>query len=313
MYRETASALRSLKFEIRSVQQCDAIPTLRKKDSKLRKCVGEILNTGKLKALEELSKRPDVQSCTELSGIWGVGPVTARSLFDQGYRSIVDLRTRAPKSLLTPAQWVGLKHYEDFKQRVPREEVSVIATAVREAANTFLHDEVHCYCVGSFRRGKPTSGDIDVLVECKDATHSKDLLMHILKDLHAGSPSPRSGILTDDLLVSDNTYMGVARLLKPLHENTDTNDKAQLPPHRRIDIKVYASEHLPTALLYFTGSDKFNRSMRLWAKINGFNLQDKGLFRDRDCAIASKVPLTSERDVFTVLGLRYVPPERRDV
>jgi len=309
MYDQAASALRSLNFQVTSVNECDVIPMLRKPDSKIRKYVAEILNTGRLKALEELRKRPDVRSCVELSGIHGVGPVTARKLFDQGYKSVDDLRRRAPESLLTPAQWVGLKHYEDFKKRIPREEVSYIATAVREAANTFIHDEVHCYCVGSFRRGKDTCGDIDVLVECKVESRTRDLLLHILNDLKPGSKSPRSGIIVDDLLVGDVSYMGVAALPRPPGASSD----APPPTRRRVDIKVYTSAQLPTALLYFTGSDKFNRSMRLWAKLKGFNLQDKGLFRDRDQAERSRVRVASEEDVFRALDLDYVSPDRRNV
>ena len=234
--------------------------------------------------------------------------MTARKLFDKGFASIADLRARAPADLLTAPQTIGLKYYEEFQERIPREEVSVIATAVREAANTFMKDEVRCYCVGSFRRGKATSGDIDVLVECKDWSLANELLIHILNDLRPGGPSPRSGILTDDLLVGDVSYMGVAALLRPLSPNDE-----KPPTHRRIDIKVYDVESLPTALLYFTGSDKFNRSMRLWAKRKGFNLQDKGLFADRSQALASRVRARSEEDVFDALGLDYVPPESRNV
>jgi DNA polymerase/3'-5' exonuclease PolX len=38
---------------------------------------------------------------------------------------------------------------------------------------------------------------------------------------------------------------------------------------------VYAPEALPFALLYFTGSDYFNRSMRWWAKKKGISLNDE--------------------------------------
>jgi len=36
--------------------------------------------------------------------------------------------------------------------------------------------------------------------------------------------------------------------------------------HRRLDLKVYPPEEDAYALLYFTGSDHFNRSMRHYAK-----------------------------------------------
>lgn len=308
-YAAAASALRSLNFEVQSIDQVDVIPMLKKRDGKIRKYVQEILTTGKLTALQSLRQRPDVKSCVELSGIHGVGPVTARKLFDKGYKSLADLRAPGvPRDTLTPTQWIGLKYYEEFKQRIPREEVSHIATAVREAANTFMKDEVRCYCVGSFRRGKADSGDVDVLVECRDVSLANDLLMHILNDLRAGSPSPRSGILTDDLQVGDVQYMGVAALQQPLR----ADDQAP-PVHRRIDIKVYETDAFPTALLYFTGSDKFNRSMRLWAKRKGYALQDKGLFRDRSEAAASRVRVRDEKDIFDALQLDYVAPKDRNV
>lgn len=49
--------------------------------------------------------------------------------------------------------------------------------------------------------------------------------------------------------------------------------------HRRIDLKIYPRESFGFALLYFTGSDHFNRSMRLYAQKNGYSLSDHGLAR----------------------------------
>ena len=61
-------------------------------------------------------------------------------------------------------------------------------------------------------------------------------------------------------------YMGVCKL---------QNQKFKI--HRRIDIKVYPKDQFGFALLYFTGSDYFNRSMRLFAEKKGFTLSDHGL------------------------------------
>ena len=47
--------------------------------------------------------------------------------------------------------------------------------------------------------------------------------------------------------------------------------------HHRIDIKHYPLEHYAFAILYFTGSNLFNRSMRLYARKKGFSLSDHGL------------------------------------
>lgn len=42
--------------------------------------------------------------------------------------------------------------------------------------------------------------------------------------------------------------------------------------HRRIDIKTYPQELLPFAILYFTGSDHFNRLLLIFLNIILFNL-----------------------------------------
>ena len=49
------------------------------------------------------------------------------------------------------------------------------------------------------------------------------------------------------------------------------------PTHHRIDIKHYPIEQYAFALMYFTGSDLFNRQMRMVAHNKGLMLSDHGL------------------------------------
>ena len=53
---------------------------------------------------------------------------------------------------------------------------------------------------------------------------------------------------------------------------------------RRLDLKVYPVEEFAYALLYFTGSDHFNRSMRHYAKCRGYSLSDHGIVSALKCA-----------------------------
>jgi len=92
------------------------------------------------------------------------------------------------------------------------------------------------------------------------------------------------------------------------------------PTFRRIDIKSYPVMSWPSALLYFTGSAHFNRSMRLYAiKQLGLSLSDKGLvYTGRTSAAMAKssesciVYARDEKDIFDALGLRYIPPNLRN-
>ena len=73
------------------------------------------------------------------------------------------------------------------------------------------------------------------------------------------------------------------------------------------------------ALLYFTGSDHFNRSMRHYASKLGYSLSDHGLVRahrpegakESYRGTTNQRHAETERDVFVALGLPYVEPVDR--
>lgn len=115
------------------------------------------------------------------AGVWGAGTETTKQWFAQGFRTLDDLRTRAR---LTRMQQIGLKYYDDFNTRIPRDEVTRIGaiasppTAIRILPHLFCAqvkrtaEEVASGLMmetcGSYRRLKPSCGDIDILLTFKD-------------------------------------------------------------------------------------------------------------------------------------------------
>ena len=62
-----------------------------------------------------------VRTISLFGEVWGVGPATALKLYEKGHRTLDDLRK---DESLTNAQRIGLKYFDDIKQRIPRHEVS---------------------------------------------------------------------------------------------------------------------------------------------------------------------------------------------
>ena len=69
-------------------------------------------------------------------------------------------------------------------------------------------------------------------------------------------------------------------------------------------------EEYPFAILYFTGSDEFNVTMRKQLLERGLSLNEYSL---KDNQTKKKVDhvFSTEKDIFDYLGLDYVTPEQR--
>lgn len=55
---------------------------------------------------------------------------TAHRWWQEGYRSLQDVRNKATG--LTAIQQMGLKYYEDFEARIPRDEVAEAVDIIRD-------------------------------------------------------------------------------------------------------------------------------------------------------------------------------------
>ncbi|WVZ13892.1 hypothetical protein V8G54_011458 [Vigna mungo] len=62
----------------------------------------------------------EVRTISLFGEVWGIGPSTALKLYEKGHRSLDDLRNDGS---LTNAQKLGLKYFDDIRQRIPRHEV----------------------------------------------------------------------------------------------------------------------------------------------------------------------------------------------
>jgi DNA polymerase IV len=88
---------------------------------------------------------------------------------------------------------------------------------------------------------------------------------------------------------------------------------------RRVDFLLVPTEEMGAALIYFTGNDIFNRSIRLLASKKGMRLNQHGLWTDvtrgpnrERINQGTLLEGRSEKRIFELLGVPYRPPEHRN-
>ncbi|NXB18308.1 DPOLL polymerase, partial [Rhagologus leucostigma] len=173
-YSKAINALKSYYKPVTSYQEACKIPGIGKR---MAEKILEILESGHLRKLDHISESVPVLEL--FSNIWGAGVKTAQMWYQQGFRTLDDIRTKAT---LTSQQAVGLKHYTDFLERMPREEAAEIEQTVRQAALA-LKPGLVCVACGSYRRGKATCGDVDVLVTHPDGQSHRGVFNKLLDSL----------------------------------------------------------------------------------------------------------------------------------
>jgi DNA polymerase/3'-5' exonuclease PolX len=261
---------------------------------KISKKIKEILETGVLASAEKAKELYNIDALDALQNIYGVGPAKATELVTQGYTSIKQLREviKVVPKLLNEKQKIGLQYYEDLLERIPRLEME----EHKDILESLLPDEMSDYgldIVGSFRREAESSGDIDVLLRMPRSTTPKTAGEHLtlyVKMLEG------FGYITHILALGDHKCMAISKMY---------NGKP-----RRLDLLMTPDEEYPYALLYFTGSDRFNIAFRTYALDKGYSMNEHVMTAIRPDV--KEVPyMSSEKDIFKFLGLRYIEPSKR--
>lgn len=273
--------------------------------------IKEILKNGKLSELGDFEQKEDPKKkiIEELETIVGVGRTTALEFFKMGITSVKDLKNKIKNKEIEVNDKIllGVKYYGKFMGDIPREEITKVEKLIKKQIDKMNQeyelDDTNKYIFeicGSFRREKPTSGDIDVLVSKlgtlmdkeEKVNHLDRLIKRLKKPIKTNDNQP---LLVDDITDKnyETKYMGFA--------------KYKDNPFRRIDIRFVPHDVYPSAMLYFTGSAELNLKMRKIAKKYKLKLSEYGLTKED----GTRVHITSEYDVFKILKIEYLPPNLR--
>ena len=278
--RQYAAAIKTLKA-LPHVHSVADLPASTKGDGlgeKIREKIARIIDTGGL-VISEVA-RDQALSLEAFQKIYGVGPKKAMDLIAAGYKTIAELRAAAatPK-LFNKNQLIGLRYYEALQERIPRAEMDAHAALLMTAKPPGLEGII----VGSYRRGRPDSGDIDMLL-----TGSGSLTAYV-------EALQTMGYIREILAHGDHKCMAIAAL------------PGSQP--RRLDLLITPPEEFPFAVLYFTGSDGFNVKMRSHALTRGYTLNEHGIARLASGRVVHGI--RSERDIFALLKMVWREPVDR--
>lgn len=282
--------------------------------------ITEILKTGKLaeitlkEAQEEYLKQ--VEALTE---VYGIGDKTAHDIITK-YKitNVNDLKKayKNGKIELNDQILLGLKYYNIYKKSIPRSEIDEINDYFSKVTKLIDKNIQHVIC-GSYRRQKPMSNDIDVLLIHKKIITKKQL--NVISVNKENTPLfkfveklKQDGMIVDDIDKDyEVKYMGFFQFHNKLKY-----------PVRRLDIMFVPFDSYYTALVHFTGSGEFNQKIRELAIDLGYTLNQYGLYKTAEPKtsdqriitkklVTKRIPINSEEEVFEKLGLEYIPPEKR--
>ncbi|QDT68048.1 DNA polymerase/3'-5' exonuclease PolX [Planctomycetes bacterium MalM25] len=141
---------------------------------------------------------------------------------------------------------------------------------------------------GSYRRGKETVGDLDLLVDVGEEMDAETVAQ---------------------VMDRFGEFEGVAEVIA----RGDTKMSVRLAASSgygdlQIDLRCVPTESYGAALQYFTGSKEHNVEVRGRAKGLGLKVNEWGVFKEDDTRVAGD----TEEGVYAALGLPCFPPELRE-
>jgi len=260
--------------------------------------IGTLLDTGRLPLLDELQREiPAV--VFELMRVPGLGPKKVKTLVDElGIDSLDALEQACRAGRVREVKGFGAKTEAAILENIgfakSPEHDRLLWSEADAIVQQLLAWMRECPAVrraegaGSWRRGRETVGDIDVVVDADDAA------------------------AVMDHLVAWRECAGV--LLRG-----DTKTSIRGPRGVQVDLRVVEHASFGAAWQYFTGSKEHNVRLRSRARDRRLSINEYGVFRleagaDADAKLTKGAPVAggSEEDVYAAVGLPWIPPEIRE-
>ncbi|MBI3521669.1 MAG: DNA polymerase/3'-5' exonuclease PolX [Chloroflexi bacterium] len=289
-YRAAARAIRDLRSPLKDYMEAGTLESIPKVGKSVKDVIEQLLTTGTATRHEELRAAvPD--GLLTLLRVPGVGPSTARTIYDHLKITTIDELEEAAKSgrlrqlpkIQAKTEENILKSIASFRSRTGRSLI-VDAQAAANAILEWLQNEAtfdRITVAGSLRRWRETIGDIDVLVASADAA---------------------------PIMAAFTRAPTVERVLA----NGETKSSVVIDRGLQIDLRVVPLASWGAAQMYFTGSKEHNVRLRGIALRKKLLLNEYGLYRVGEEKTGTPVASRTEEEIYAVLGMEWIPPELRE-
>lgn len=251
----------------------------------LAKKITEFVTSGRLAFLDEV-KAQFPPGLTDLLRVQGLGPKRVKILWKElGVESLAGLEKAAKEGRIRGLAGFGEKTEQNILQslqtRTADDRRFRRASVIGYVEALSRHIEAvpgvrQLAPAGSYRRGRETVGDLDLLAVADDPAA---------------------------VMKAFTTYDEVQQVLA----HGETKSSVILRAGLQADLRVVPAESFGAALQYFTGSKAHNVALRGLAIKKGLKLNEYGLFRGED-----PVAGVDEPGIYRELGMAWVPPELRE-
>ncbi len=286
-YRRAAQTMEGLAEDVAAVAARGGLQEIPGIGRDLAGKIQEYLAHGAVAYLGEL--RTEIPpGVVEMMGIHGVGPKTAKLLYERaGVDSVERLEELAQAHALVGIPGIQAKTEENIlkgiavwksgRERMPLGAALPLAEAIRTALEA-LEGTDRISLAGSVRRMRETVKDLDILVA-----------------------STRPARVMEAFVALPNVAEVIA--------HGETKSSVRLREGIQADLRVVAPECFGAALQYFTGSKQHNIRVRELAQRQGLKVNEYGVFDEKT---NRRVAGATEEEVYRAIGLAFVPPEIRE-
>ncbi|MBS3758665.1 MAG: DNA polymerase/3'-5' exonuclease PolX [Desulfobacterales bacterium] len=288
-YREAARLVEGMSEQMhKRVQEEQDLTQFRGIGKDLAKKIKEIIDNGNLQYLEEL-KAELPASLLDLLAIPALGPKKVSAIYHKlGIATIDGLKNAAEAGKIASLEGFGAKTEKNILDSLGRLKKAaakriLLGDAKPVAASLEAHIKSQkgvkrVTVAGSFRRGKETVGDLDILVTCRRG-YEKGLMKAFVE------------------------FEDVARI----DAHGQTKSSVHLRSGLQVDLRIVPEVSYGAALHYFTGSKAHNVAVRKLAVERGLKINEYGVYRNDD-----RIAGETETAVYKEAGLAYIEPELRE-